>query len=267
MEQSPGFLAPSDSRLICKLQRSLYGLKQSPRTWFGRFSSVLIQFGMTRCEIDHYVFYFCSSFGKCIYLVYVDDIVIMGDDKPRIQQLKEHLSQQFRTKDLGPLKYFFGIEVPKSASRIVINQHNYALDILTKTAMLDCHPCNTPLDPNIKLLAGHEEPLKDSERYRHLVGRLNYLNIIKPDTTFAVSVVSQFLNAPCDSHWDAVTRIPRYIKGLQDKDYYMKTKAVPRSLVTLMRIGQDHHQIEDPLLDTVFLSEVTLSHGGARSKI
>jgi len=67
---------------------------------------------------------------------------------------KEHLLQQFYTKDLGPLKYFLGIEVAQSASGIVINQRKYALDILTETAMLDCHPCDTPKDPNIKLLLG-----------------------------------------------------------------------------------------------------------------
>jgi len=123
MEQPPTFLALGDSCLVCKLQRTLYGLKKSPRTWFGRFNSVLIQFGMTRCEVDHSVFYFYSSSGKCIYLVvYVDDIVITGDDEPGIRQLKEHLSQQFHTKTLGPLKYFLGIEVAQFAFGIVINQ-------------------------------------------------------------------------------------------------------------------------------------------------
>jgi len=78
MDQPPSFLAPGDSRLVCKLQWSLYGLKQSPRAWFGRFSFVLIQFGMTKCEADHSVIYFHFSSGKCIYLVYVDDIVITG---------------------------------------------------------------------------------------------------------------------------------------------------------------------------------------------
>jgi len=69
MAQPPGFLAPGDSRLVCKLQWCLYGFKQSPRAWFGPFSSVLIQFGMTRCEANHSVLYFHSSSGKCIYLV------------------------------------------------------------------------------------------------------------------------------------------------------------------------------------------------------
>jgi len=117
---------------------------------------------MTRCEAYHFVFSVHSSFGKCIYLVvYVDDIVITGDDETGIRQLKEHLSQQFHTKDLGLLKYFLCIEVAQSAYGIIINQRKYSLDILTVTAMLDCRPCDTPMDPNIKLLPGQGEPLKD----------------------------------------------------------------------------------------------------------
>ena len=214
MDQPPGFTVPGNSKLVCWLRRSLYGLKQSPRAWFGRLSSALIQFGMTRCEADYSVFFLHSSTGRCIFLVVnFDDIVITGDDSEGIQQLKAHLFKNFQTKDLGPLRYFVGIEVTKSSSGIAINQHKYALDILTETSMLDCHPIDTPMDPNVKLLPGQKEPLKDPRRYRHLVGILNYLTVTRPDITFVVSIASQFLNAPCDSHWDVVICILRYIKN------------------------------------------------------
>ncbi|KAK2353155.1 putative mitochondrial protein [Trifolium repens] len=92
MDQPLGFTIPGNSKLVCRLRRSLYGLKQSPRAWFGRFSSALIQFGMTRCEADHSVFFLHSSAGQRIFLVvYVDDIVITGDDPDGIQRLKAHL--------------------------------------------------------------------------------------------------------------------------------------------------------------------------------
>jgi len=91
MDQLVGFLAPDDSCFAYKLQWSFYGLKQSLRSWFGHFSSALIQFGMTRCETDHSIFSFHSSHDKCIYLLYVDEIVITGDDEIEIRQLKEHL--------------------------------------------------------------------------------------------------------------------------------------------------------------------------------
>lgn len=218
MEQPPGFIAQGESGLVCKLQKSLYGLKQSPRAWFGRFSNVIQQFGLVRCEADHSVFFRCSSSKTFIYLVvYVDDIVITGDDQEGIQALKQHLFQHFQTKDLGSLHYFLGIEVAQSKSGIAICQRKYALDILEETGLLNCKPADTPMDPNVKLLPNQGEPYSDPGRYRRLVGKLNYLTMTRPDISFSVSVVSQFLNSPCKSHWQAVIRILQYIKGSPGK--------------------------------------------------
>ena len=213
MEQPPGFVAQGELGLVCKLQRSLYGLKQSPRAWFGKFSHVVQQFGLKRSEADHSVFYCHSSLGKCVYLVvYVDDIVITGNDVTKISQLKQHLFGHFQTKDLGCLKYFLGIEVAQSKEGIVISQRKYALDILEETGMIDCRPIDSPIDPNQKLMAEQGEPFSDPERYRRLVGKLIYLTITRPDISFAVGVVSQFMQAPYIDHWNAVIRILRYIK-------------------------------------------------------
>ncbi|RVW45260.1 Retrovirus-related Pol polyprotein from transposon TNT 1-94 [Vitis vinifera] len=220
MEQPPGFVAQGESGLVCRLRRSLYGLKQSPRAWFSRFSSVVQEFGMLRNTADHSVFYHHNSLGQCIYLVvYVDDIVITGSDQDGIQKLKQHLFTHFQTKDLGKLKYFLGIEIAQSSSGVVLSQRKYALDILEETGMLDCKPVDTPMDPNVKLVLGQGEPLGDPGRYRRLVGKLNYLTITRPDISFHVSVVSQFLQSPCDSHWDAVIRILRYIKSTPGQGY------------------------------------------------
>ncbi|RVW59905.1 Retrovirus-related Pol polyprotein from transposon RE2 [Vitis vinifera] len=184
MEQPPGFVAQGESGLVCRLRRSLYGLKQSPRAWFSRFSSVVQEFGMLRSTADHSVFNHHNSLGQCIYLVvYVDDIVITGSDQDGIQKLKQHLFTHFQTKDLGKLKYFLGIEIAQSSSGVSFPKGRQG------------------------------EPLGDPGRYRRLVGKLNYLTITRPDISFPVSVVSQFLQSPCDSHWDAVIRILRYIKS------------------------------------------------------
>ncbi|RVW24942.1 Retrovirus-related Pol polyprotein from transposon TNT 1-94 [Vitis vinifera] len=153
MEQPPGFVAQGESGLVCRLRRSLYGLKQSPRAWFSRFSSVVQEFGMLRSTADHSVFYHHNSLGQCIYLVvYVDDIVITGSDQDA-----------------------------QSSSGVVLSQRKYALDILEETGMLDCKPVDTPMDPNVKLVPGQGEPLGDPGRYRRLpLGCRNpYLRYIK----------------------------------------------------------------------------------------
>ena len=151
---------------MCRLCRSLYGLKQSPRAWFDRFSYVVQEFGMLRSSTDHSVFYHHNSSGQCIYLVvYVDDIVITGSDQDVIQKLKQHLFTHFQTKDLGKLKYFIGIEIAQSSSGVAFSQRKYALDILEETGMLDCKLVNTPMDPNVKLVPGQGESLEDLGRY------------------------------------------------------------------------------------------------------
>ncbi|WVZ06648.1 hypothetical protein V8G54_019994 [Vigna mungo] len=112
----------SESELVCNLHRSLCGLKQSPRPWFGKFSRIVQNFGLKQCEADHSVFYSHSSPDKCVYLmVYVDDIVNTKNHVSRIAQLKNNLFSHFQTKDLDHLKYFLGIEVTQSKKRFIIS--------------------------------------------------------------------------------------------------------------------------------------------------
>ena len=152
MEQPSGFVAQGESGLVCRLRRSLYGLKQS---WFGCFSFVVQEFGMLHSTTDHSIFYHHNSSRQCIYLVvHVDDIIITNSDQDGIQKLKQHLLTHFQIKDLGKLKYFPGIEIAQSSSSVVLSQRKYALDILEETGMLDCKPVDTPMDPNVKLVLG-----------------------------------------------------------------------------------------------------------------
>ena len=118
-----------------------------------------------------------------------------------------------KTKNLGKLKYFLGIEIAQSKSDVVLNQRKYALEILEETSMLNCKSVDTPMDPNVKLVPEQGEPLRDQGRYQRLVRKLNYLTITQLDISFLMSVVSQFLQSPYNSHWDVVIRILRYIKG------------------------------------------------------
>lgn len=147
-------------------------------------------------------------------MVYVDDIVIMDDDHEGIKDLKQHLFQHFQTNDLGHLE---GIKDLNQSLVLLSLRGSMLFDILEETSLIDCKSVDTPMDPNVKLLPKQGDPYPIPGRYRRLVEKLNYLTMTRLDISFQVNIVSQFLNSPCDSHWHAVVRILRYIKGSPGK--------------------------------------------------
>jgi hypothetical protein len=214
MAPPPGFRAEGEyAGKVCRLRKSLYGLKQSPRAWFSCFSEVILSIEFVHCHSDHTCFIRRRSDGRCIILlVYVDDIILTGDDTLGIAHVKQNLGRVFDVKDLGALKYFLGIEVARSCHGISLSQRKYTLDLFQDTSILGCRPTSTPMDPNLKLSTESGELLSNPSMYQRLVGRLIYLTNTRPDLTFAVSVVSQFMHAPRTSHLDAVHHILRYLK-------------------------------------------------------
>ena len=114
MEQPLGFVAQGEIRKVCRLRKSLYGLKQSPHAWFDKFGHAVETFGMQKSKSGHFVFYKNSSYGIILLVVYVDDIVITRSDSKSILSLKSSLHNQFHTKVLRMLKYFLSVEVMRS---------------------------------------------------------------------------------------------------------------------------------------------------------
>jgi transposase InsO family protein len=175
MEIPPGFATSQTEGKVLRLKKSLYGLKQSPRAWFDRFRRAMCGMGYKQCNGDHTVFYRHNRGLKTILVVYVDDMIITGDDCLEISRLKQNLSKEFEVKDLGQLKYFLGIEIARSPRGIVLSQRKYVLDLLSDTGMLGCRPASTPIEQNYKLCAESGDPV-NKERYQRLVGRLIYLS-------------------------------------------------------------------------------------------
>ncbi|GKV28694.1 hypothetical protein SLEP1_g37711 [Rubroshorea leprosula] len=205
MKPPPG-LTPSSNK-VCRLQRALYGLKQSPRAWFTKFSSTVSEFGFTSSPHDTALFVRKSTQGMVLLLIYVDDMIITGDDVSRINELKQFLSHRFEMKDLGSLSYFLGLEVTSSDAGYLLSQMKYASDLISKADLTDSKNVSTPLEPNVKLTPLDGSPLPDPTRYRQLVGSLVYLTTTRPDIAYAVHVVSQFMAAPRSTHYAAVLRI------------------------------------------------------------
>jgi hypothetical protein len=214
MDPPPSFRAEGEyAGKVCRLRKSLYGLKQSLRAWFSHSSEVILSMEFVHCHSDHSCFIRRRSDGRCIILlVYVDDIILTGDDIPRIAYVNQSLGKIFDVKDLGAFKYFLGIEVAHSRHGISLSQRKYTLDLLQDTSMLGCRLASNSMDPNLKLSVESGELLSNPSMYQRLVGRLIYLTNTRSDLTFAVSVVSQFMHAPRTSHLDAVHHILRYLK-------------------------------------------------------
>ncbi|KAI9186008.1 hypothetical protein LWI28_012937 [Acer negundo] len=212
MEFPLGF-EPNDKRSVCKLQKTLYGLKQSPRAWFGKFTRAVKQYGYVQCKSDHTLFLNHTPYGDMTaFIVYVDDIVITGNNEGEIQKLKGFLAKDFEVKDLGNLRYFFGMEVARSKKGISVSQRKYVLDLLEETGMLDCKPAETPMDYTTKLGPIQDSPPVDKGRYQRLGGKLIYLFHTRPYISFSLSTVSQFTNDPKEEHMTAMFKILKYLK-------------------------------------------------------
>lgn len=221
MEVPPGF--ESKAGKVCRLKKAFYGLKQSPRAWFGRFSKVMITLGYRQSQRDHTLFVRHSGNGKTtVLLVYVDDIIVTRDDEDGIRYLKECLLKEVDIKELGKLKYFLGIEVALSKQGIFVSQQKYVYDLLKETGKLGSKPATTPIEYNHRLTEASEDLSVDKWSYQRLVGRLIYLSHTRPDIGYAVSVVSRFMHNPKEVHLRAAHRILECLKGTPGRGLLFK---------------------------------------------
>lgn len=208
------FLRGGNNDYIMKLKKSLYGLKQSARSWYNTMSSWLEDKGFQISEADPCLFIKNGT----ILFVWVDDIIVIGPEK---EQLLKMIKQDFKIKDLGKAQHVLGMKIThKSDGSIRVDQEHYVKALLTKYKMEDAKTFGTPIQSNIKLEKSTEEEIIDFKKtehdYRAAIGCLNYLSqCTRPDITYTVGIVSQFLEKPGIKHWQAFKRCLRYLKGTQ----------------------------------------------------
>jgi len=220
MDFPPGMedsMINSNGMKVCKLKKALYGLKQSPRAWFGRFTKSMKAFGYRASNYDHTLFLKKGEGKITALIIYVDDMIVTGNDQDEIYSLQKYLVSEFEMKQLGNLKYFLGIEVARSNHGIFLCQRKYTIDLLSETGLLGCKPVDTPIEQNHMLFQCSNSTSIDRGRYQMLVGKLIYLSHTRPDITYAVNVVSQFMHDPRKRHMDVVERILRYLKSTPGK--------------------------------------------------
>ena len=216
MKQLEGFVEEGKEHLVCKLKQSLYGLKQSPRCWNYTLDAHLTSMGYVQSTSDPCI-YTSSEGDTSIIGVYVDDFVIAAKSNEKIEEIKTALSKKFDVKDLGELHYFLGVLVTQNHKRgtVWIGQPSFTESILQKYGMEEAKSVKTPVSADLKLLkASDESETVDQNQYQSAVGSLLYLTTrSRPDIAFAVNNVARFCSKPTKSHWVAVKRIFRYLKG------------------------------------------------------
>jgi len=132
--------------MVCKLNKSLYGLKQAHCCWFTKLSTALKHYGFRQSLSDYSFFFLQRSGVHIVVLVYVDDLIISRDNHGAITKYKAYLHNCFHMKDLGILKYFLGVEVVRSSACIFLFQCKYALEIIAESGLLGAKPSNVPIE-------------------------------------------------------------------------------------------------------------------------
>jgi hypothetical protein len=226
MEQPEGFSQLGQKHLVCKLKKSLYGLKQSPRQWYKRFDSYMIKIGYKRCEYDCCVYVKSLDDGSFIFLLlYVDDMLIAAKSIVEVNKLKVLLSKEFDMKDLGAAKKILGMEIrrDRGAKKLWLSQAGYVKKVLERFSMENAKPVSTPLANHFRLSTSQcpttVEETEDMSKvpYASAVGCLMYAMVwTMPDLAHVVSVVSKYMANPGKQYWNAVKWIFRYLKGITD---------------------------------------------------
>ena len=226
MSQPEGFIVPNKKDHVCLLNKSLYGLKQSPRQWYKRFDAFMIGTGYKRNQYDNCIYSKELPDGSQIYLLlYVDDMLIAARSKAEISMLKTQLGKEFEMKDLGAARKILGMEIHRERhrGRLCLTQQTYIMKVLQRFNMDQSKPVSTPLAAHFKL-SSKECPRTEEEvehmsciPYSSAVGSLMYAMVCtRPDLSHAVSVVSRFMSKPGKVHWEAVKWIMRYLRGSTD---------------------------------------------------
>jgi hypothetical protein len=204
MEQPSSYVDQTHPNLVCRLKKALYGLKQAPKAWSDKIGQYLITSGFQTSNVDFSLYVKKTNHGIVIMVIYVDDLTITGDSNVDVSDLKKLLKQEFEMKDSGELCYFLDIEVIQSPKEIWLLQRQYALNKLSKYGMTGCKPILIPLEQNVKLSAEEGNLMEDITMYRHIMGSLIYRTITRPDLSYAVGVVSQFMQTSRKPHLDVV---------------------------------------------------------------
>ncbi|GAA0183519.1 transmembrane signal receptor [Lithospermum erythrorhizon] len=237
--------------------KSLYGLKQAPRCWFSKLVSALKWYGFHQSYYDYSLFTLTNDAIQINVLIYVDDLIISGNDSAALVAFKHYLGTCFHMKNLGVLKYFLDIEVARSHKDIFLCQRKYALDIIFEGGLLGAKPASFPLEQNHHIAQSTSPFLVDVKRYRRLIRRLIYLSFTRPDLSFSVHIYLSLC-----IHLAKITGVSRSspMRLHCDSQSALHLAHNPVFHERTKHIEVDCHFLRDALVDgTISMSHVSIS--------
>jgi len=213
VEQLKRYKQKENEHKVYKLHKALYGLKQAPRAWFSCIEAYFSHEGFQKCISEQTLFVKTSGGRILIVSVYVDDLILTGDDEQMMLEFKQSMMMVFDMTDLERIRFFLGIEVQQQTNGTYICQRKYTLEVLKQFGMEESNAVMNPIVSGFKTNKIGEGNKIDETYYKQIVGSLMYITAIRPDIMFGVSFISRFMSNPTEVHLQAAKRILRYLKG------------------------------------------------------
>lgn len=193
------------------MRKALYGLKQAPRAWFSRIESYFKKEGFNKSCYDHTLFFKQSGNNFLVVSLYVDDLIVTGNDEGMCADFKSSMQSEFEMTDMGNMKFFLGVEVNQSSDGIHICQKKYTKEVLERFNMWSCNGVKNPIVPGT-IISKNGGRGVDATLYKQLVGCLMYLTVTRPDIMFVVCLLARFMAEPKEEHMVVAKRVLRYLK-------------------------------------------------------
>ncbi|PKU66399.1 Retrovirus-related Pol polyprotein from transposon TNT 1-94 [Dendrobium catenatum] len=216
MRQPKGFEDSTNPEHVCLLHKAIYGLKQAPRQWYNTFSSALVSLGFAHSTADPSLLIMQKQSIRIYLLVYVDDILVTGNDTDAINSILHKLSTTFAMKNLGEAHSFLGIKIDRTNTSFFLSQQSYVMSILNTAKLSNCNTLSNPSCTKMPSAPPADVLLSDPTVYRQITGSLQYLTLTRPDIAYNVNQLSQHMHQPEAQHFYLLKRLLRYLKGTSD---------------------------------------------------
>ena len=225
MDQPQGFETTSKRNLVCRLKKSIYGLKQASRQWYLKFNDAVLSYGFVEMIVDRCIYMKVVGSKFIILVLYVNDILLAASDRGLLHNVKNYLSSNFEMKDMGEASYVIGIEIFRDRSQGIfgLSQKAYINKVLERFKMESCKlsPVPTQKGDNLSLSQCLKNDLEHKEMdnipYASLVGSLMYAQTCtRPDISFAVGMLGLYQSNPGSFHWRAAKKVLRYLHSAKD---------------------------------------------------